>query len=77
MPRFVVQEHCARSHHFDLCWEKDGVLVSWAVSKFESRESRVESRKGRTNSFDSRLTTLDSRRVGDNWLVHEIEPEGG
>src|SRR5215204_2327247 len=31
MSRFVIQEHYARSHHFDLRWERGDVLVAWAV----------------------------------------------
>ena len=31
MPRFVIHEHHARSHHFDLRLERDGALTSRVV----------------------------------------------
>jgi bifunctional non-homologous end joining protein LigD len=61
MPRFVIQEHYARSHHFDLRLERDGVLVSWAVPKGMPEDTKK-----------NRLAV----RVDDHRLSHlEVEDE--
>jgi bifunctional non-homologous end joining protein LigD len=41
LPRFVIHEHSARSMHWDLRLERDGVLVSWAIPKGMPPEPKV------------------------------------
>ncbi len=47
-PRFVVQEHHASTHHFDLRFERNGVLKSWAVPKGIPEKSGIRNLAIRT-----------------------------
>jgi bifunctional non-homologous end joining protein LigD len=64
MPRFVIQEHYARSHHFDLRLERDGVLVSWAVPKGMPADTRKNHLAMRVDDHDmSHLDLVDETPV--------------
>ncbi|HEX5848560.1 MAG TPA: DNA polymerase ligase N-terminal domain-containing protein [Rubrobacter sp.] len=64
MPRFVIQEHYARSHHFDLRLERDGVLVSWAVPKVMPTHPKKNRLAMRVDDHDmSHLDLVDETPV--------------
>ncbi len=64
MPRFVIQEHYATGHHFDLRLERDGVLVSWAVPKGMPESPKKNRLAVRVNDHDlSHLDLVDGTPV--------------
>ncbi len=66
MPRFVIQEHYATSHHFDSRLERDGVLISRAIPK--SMPDDTEKNRLAMRVEDHDLSHLD--------LVDETPVEG-
>lgn len=64
MPRFVIQEHYATSHHFDLRLEKDGILASWAVPKGMPEDTKKNRLAMRVDDHDlSHLEVVDETPV--------------
>ena len=60
-PRFVIQHHAARSDHYDLCLEIDGVLVSWTLPSGPSVDPKDRRMARRTDDHPLEYATFEGR----------------
>jgi DNA ligase D-like protein (predicted 3'-phosphoesterase) len=58
-PRFVIQHHAARSDHYDLRLEIDGVLVSWAIPRGPSVNPKDRRMARRTEDHPLEYATFE------------------
>ena len=78
-PIFVIQQHAARSLHFDLRLEVDGVLKSWAVPKGPSLDPKAKrlSVQVDDHELDEHLAYEDERKaVWDTGLYQPAADPG-
>ncbi|MBA2546098.1 MAG: hypothetical protein H0V15_04380, partial [Solirubrobacterales bacterium] len=64
---FVVQEHQATSHHFDLRLEVDGVMRSWAVPKEPSTDPAVKRMAIQVSDHGMDHNNFEGE-LGDGWV---------
>jgi DNA ligase D-like protein (predicted 3'-phosphoesterase) len=66
---FVVQEHAATAHHFDLRLEVDGVMRSWAVPKGPSLDPASKRFAIEVGDHDLSHNTFEGRTGGGGVIV--------
>lgn len=64
---FVIQEHQATAHHFDLRLEVDGVMRSWAVPKGPSMDPAVKRMAIQVEDHDIEHNAFEGE-LEDGWV---------
>jgi DNA ligase D-like protein (predicted 3'-phosphoesterase) len=76
---FVVQEHQATTHHFDLRLEVEGVMRSWAVPRGPSLDPAVKRLAVQVEDHGLDHNTFEGRTAGGGVIVWDRGPyeQGG
>jgi DNA ligase D-like protein (predicted 3'-phosphoesterase) len=76
---FVVQEHAARAHHFDVRLEVDGVMRSWAVPKGPSMDPTVKRLAVEVEDHSLAHNEFEGRAGGGGVIIWDRGPyeQGG